>query len=132
PVPGQPAPGQPAAPPAVPKFEDIRRNVGVFTMRGGAIGWLVNKDAVLAVDTQYADTAPVCVNGIKQKAGGRGLDFVINTHHHGDHTGGNAAFRAQAKKLVAQAGVPALQRQVASATANSPAPVVADATFEKT
>ena len=135
---GQPpaqAPAQaaaPAAPPAVPKFEDVRRNVGVFTMRGGAIGWLVNKDAALAVDTQYPDTAKVCLDGIKQKAGGRGLDLVINTHHHGDHTGGNAVFRAEAKKLVAQAGVPALQRQVASATPNSPAPVVADATFEKT
>ena len=126
------APAQAPAPPAVPKFEDVRRNVGVFTMRGGTIGWLVNKDAVLAVDTQYADTAKVCVDGIKQKAGGRGLDLVVNTHHHGDHTGGNAVFRAEAKKLVAQAGVPALQRQVAAAAPNSPAPVVADVTFDKT
>jgi cyclase len=125
-------PGQAAAPPAVPKFEDVRRNVGVFTMRGGTIGWLVNKDAALAVDTQYADTAKTCLDGLKQKTGGRGLDLVINTHHHGDHTGGNAVFRAEAKKLVAQAGVPALQRTVAAATPNSPAPVVADATFDKT
>jgi cyclase len=122
----------PAAPPAVPKFEDVRRNVGVFTMRGGTIGWLVNKDAVLVVDTQYPDTAKTCLDGIKVKTSGRGLDLVINTHHHADHTGGNAVFRAEAKKLVAQAGVPALQKQVAAATANAPAPVVADATFEKT
>jgi glyoxylase-like metal-dependent hydrolase (beta-lactamase superfamily II) len=123
---------QSPAPPAVPKFEDLRRNVGIFTMRGGTIGWLVNKDAALAVDTQYADTAKTCLDGLKQKTGGRGLDLVINTHHHGDHTGGNAVFRAEAKKLVAQAGVPALQRTVAAATPNSPAPVVADATFDKT
>jgi cyclase len=125
-------PTQTPAPPAVPKFEDVRRSVGIFTMRGGTIGWLVNKDAALAVDTQFPDTAKTCVDGLKQKAGGRGLDLVINTHHHGDHTGGNAVFRAEAKKLVAQAGVPALQRQVAAATANSPAPVVADATFDRT
>ena len=131
-VPMPPPAGQTPPPPAVPKFEDVRRNVGIFTMRGGTIGWLVNKDAVLAIDTQYPDTAKVCVDGIKQKAGGRKLDLVINTHHHGDHTGGNAVFRAEAKKLVAQAGVPALQRQVAAATPNSPAPVVADATFDKT
>jgi cyclase len=120
------------APPAVPKFEDVRRNVGIFTMRGGAIGWLVNKDAALVVDTQYPDTAKTCLDGLKQKTGGRSLDLVINTHHHGDHTGGNAVFRAEAKKLVAQAGVPALQRTVAAAAPNSPAPVVADSTFDKT
>lgn len=130
-APAQP-PAQAAAPPAVPKFEDVRRNVGVFTMRGGTIGWLVNKDAALVVDTQYPDTAKTCLDGLKQKTAGRPLDLVINTHHHADHTGGNAVFRAEAKKLVAQARVPELQRTVAAATPNSPAPVVADATFEKT
>jgi glyoxylase-like metal-dependent hydrolase (beta-lactamase superfamily II) len=130
-APGQP-PAQAAAPPAVPKFEDVRRNVGLFTMRGGTIGWLINKDAALVVDTQYPDTAKTCLDGLKQKAGGRSLDLVINTHHHADHTGGNAVFRAEAKKLVAHARVPELQRTVAAATPNSPAPVVADATFEKT
>jgi cyclase len=126
------SPAQTPAPPATPKFEDVRRNVGVFTMRGGTIGWFVNKDAVLVVDTQYPDTAKTCLDGLKQKTSGRGIDLVINTHHHADHTGGNAVFRAEAKKLVAQAGVPALQRQVAAATPNSAAPVVADATFDKT
>jgi len=130
-APAQP-PAQPAPPPAVPKFEDVRRNVGLFTMRGGTIGWLVNKDAALVVDTQYPDTAKPCLDGLKQKAPGRSLDLVINTHHHGDHTGGNAIFRAEAKKLLAHARVPELQRTVAAATPNSPAPVVADATFEKT
>jgi cyclase len=132
-APGQAAPAaQAAPPPAVPKFEDVRRNVGIFTMRGGTIGWFVSKDAVVAIDTQFPDTARACVDGLKQKANGRSIDIVINTHHHGDHTGGNAVFRADAKKLVAQAGVPALQKQVAAATANAPAPVVADATFDKT
>jgi glyoxylase-like metal-dependent hydrolase (beta-lactamase superfamily II) len=130
-APAQP-PAQAAPPPAVPKFEDVRRNVGVFTMRGGTIGWLVNKDATLVVDTQYPDTAKACIDGLKQKAAGRTIDLVINTHHHGDHTGGNAVFRAEAKKLVAQTRVPELQRTAAAATPNSPAPVVADATFDKT
>lgn len=130
-APTQP-PAQAAPPPPLPKFEDVRGNVGLFTMRGGTIGWLVNKDAILVVDTQYADTAKACLDGLKQKAAGRTIDLVINTHHHGDHTGGNAVFRAEAKKLVAQARVPELQRTVAAATPNSPAPVVADATFDKT
>jgi len=125
-------PTQVPAPPAVPKFEDVRQNVGIFTMRGGTIGWFVNKDAVLVIDTQYPDTAKTCLDGLKQKTSGRPIDVVINTHHHADHTSGNAVFRAEAKTLIAQARVPDLQRQVAAATPNSAAPVVADATFDTT
>jgi len=125
-----PAAPAPQAPPAVAKFEDVRRNVGIFTMRGGTIGWLVNKDAALAIDTQFADTAKACIDGLKQKSGNRTLDAVFNTHHHGDHTGGNAVFRAEAKRIIAQANVPEWQRK--SAAANAPAPTVADATFDKT
>jgi glyoxylase-like metal-dependent hydrolase (beta-lactamase superfamily II) len=125
-------PAQTPAPPPAPKFDDVRRSVGTFTMRGGTIGWFVTKDAVIVIDTQYPDSAKVCLDGLKQKTGGRGIDLVINTHHHADHTGGNGVFRAEAKKLIAQAHVPDLQRTVAAATPNSPAPVVADATFDKT
>jgi cyclase len=122
---------QPAAPP-VTAFVDVRRNVGIFTGRGGTIGYLINKDAVLAVDTQYPDTAKICVDGLKQKAG-RGIDVVFNTHHHGDHTGGNGVFKAETKKIVAHARVPELQKMVAaSAPATAAAPVFPDATFDKT
>jgi cyclase len=129
-----PAPAQPAAQPAppTPVFTDVRRNVGVFTARGGTIGWLINKDAVLVVDTQYADTAKLCVDGLKGKTGGRTIDLVFNTHHHADHTGGNGVFKAEAKKLVAQARVPELQKQFAPTTPNAPPQVVADATFDTT
>jgi glyoxylase-like metal-dependent hydrolase (beta-lactamase superfamily II) len=120
-----------ATPPA-PAFTDVRRNIGIFTARGGTIGWLINKDAVVVVDTQYADSAKTCLDGLNGKSGGRTIDLVFNTHHHADHTGGNAVFRAAAKKLVAQANVPGLQKQVASATPNAAPPVVADATFDKT
>jgi len=130
------APAAPAAqtpPPAAPKFEDVRRNVGLFTMRGGTIGWLVNRGAVLVVDTQFPDSAKVCLDGLKQKAANRQVDLIFNTHHHGDHTGGNAIFRAEAKRLIAQARVPDLLRQVAAtAAANTPAPTLPDATFDQT
>jgi cyclase len=130
-APAAPPPGQTPAATAVPKFDDVRRSIGIFTMRGGTIGWLINKDAVLVVDTQYPDSAKACVDGLKQKTNGRGIDLVINTHHHADHTSGNGVFRAEAKKLLAQTHVPDLQRQAAAATPNSPAPVVADETFDQ-
>lgn len=120
---------QATPPPLKTAFAEVRRNVGYFTGRGGTIGWLINKDAVIAVDTQYPDSAKVCVDGLKQKAA-RGFDIVINTHHHIDHTGGNPVFRPDARKLVAQKGVPGLQRMVASQTPNAAEPVVADETFD--
>jgi glyoxylase-like metal-dependent hydrolase (beta-lactamase superfamily II) len=126
-------------PPAwTPKFEAIRRNVGYFTARGGTIGWLVNPDAVLVVDTQFPDTAKACVEGLKERAKGRGFDLVINTHHHGDHTGGNAVFKEHAKKMLGHSKVPELQKQVAAQAASNPnapqqgPPVVPDSTFDKT
>jgi glyoxylase-like metal-dependent hydrolase (beta-lactamase superfamily II) len=123
------AQGQPPA----TRFETIRRNVGYFVGRGGTIGWLVNGDAVVVVDTQFADTAKICLEGLAQKSP-RGIDLLFNTHHHGDHTSGNGVFKPNTKKIVAHARVPALQKEVAAAALkknpDAGAPVVADATFD--
>jgi cyclase len=89
---------QPAPAPA--KLEDLRRGVGIFTQRGGTIGWLATKDGVLVVDSQYADTAPACIDGLKQKSP-HPIDLLINTHHHADHTSGNKVFRPVVKTIVA-------------------------------
>lgn len=88
----------------------------------------------MTVDTQFPDTARICVDGLRERAGGRGIDLAFNTHHHGDHTSGNAIFKESAKKLVAHVRVPELQKRAgqppAGAATPPPAPVVADTTFE--
>ena len=38
-------------------FEDLRRNVGIFNGQGGTIGWIVNGDGILIVDSQNAAAA---------------------------------------------------------------------------
>lgn len=91
------APAAQAAP-IVTKFEELRRGVGMFTGNGGAIGYLVNGDGALAVDSQFMETATVCVAGLKTRAP-KGPQFLINTHHHGDHTSGNKAFQGVQKIL---------------------------------
>ncbi len=105
------APVQP--PPLVTEFKLLRRNVGFFTGRGGTIGWLAAPDALVAVDTQFPDSAAIFLQDMPGRAG-RTLDAVINTHHHGDHTGGNAVFRPATKTIVAHANVPALMRAAAA------------------
>ncbi|MBL9198973.1 MAG: MBL fold metallo-hydrolase [Opitutaceae bacterium] len=128
----QAAKGPKGAPaPATPEFKLLRREVGIFTARGGSIGYLVNKDAIAAVDTQFADTAPLFLNGLPGRAG-RKLDVLVNSHHHGDHTGGNQVFQPQTKKIVAHANVPALQRAAAERAKSLDKQAYADTTFQTT
>jgi glyoxylase-like metal-dependent hydrolase (beta-lactamase superfamily II) len=91
------------APAQQPVFTPIRRNVGFFTMRGGTVGYLVNPGGVVVVDSQFPAEAKACLSGLNERSGNRSVDFLINTHHHGDHTGGNISFRGAAKKVVAHA-----------------------------
>lgn len=110
-------------------FIAIRRNVGIYTNRGGTIGWLVNADASVVVDSQYPETAEDCLIGVQEKRAGN-IDALINTHHHGDHTGGNGVFRPSSDIIVAHAEVPRLQRLQAQMRSNSDAVTVADTVYE--
>ena len=122
------APPAPAAGPAVTEFRPLRREVGLFTGRGGTIGWLSNRNALVAVDTQFPDTASVFLAGLPGR-NGRTLDAVINSHHHADHTGGNAVFKPVTKTIVAHANVPKLQFAAAEKAGNLDKQVFADTTF---
>jgi cyclase len=82
-------------------FTPIRRNVGTFTMRGGTVGWLVDSGGVAVVDTQFPAEAQALLAGLQERSGSRGVDVLLNTHHHGDHTGGNGVFRGVARRVVA-------------------------------
>ena len=127
-------------PPAPPQtaFTAIRGTVGFFTGQGGTIGYHISKDGVVVVDTQMPATAKICLDGIKERDGGRTIDVLVNTHHHGDHTGGNAIFKPAVNKIVAHVNVPRLQKeaaaQAAAARPGAPAQeiVVADTTFTTT
>ena len=96
----------PAPAPVTPLFKELRRNTGYWTARGGTIGWLINPDGTVAVDSQFPDTAALCIAELSKKSGKSDVATLINTHHHGDHTGGNGEFRPKTKQIVAHANVP--------------------------
>lgn len=96
-------------------FRTLRDGVGIFTARGGTIGWLVNDDGAIVVDSQYPDTASECVDGLRERDA-RQIDALINSHHHGDHTAGNGAFADVVQEIVAHDRVPELQRRAAEAS----------------
>jgi glyoxylase-like metal-dependent hydrolase (beta-lactamase superfamily II) len=106
--------GQAAPPAPQTAFTPLRGTVGYFTGQGGTIGYHVSKDGVVVVDAQMPATAKICLDGIKERDGGRVIDILVNTHHHGDHTGGNPVFKSSVKKILAHANVPELQRAAAA------------------
>ena len=103
---GQQAPPAAPQPPTVPMFASLRRNVGTFTARGGTMGWLVAPDAIVVIDSQFADTSKMFLEGFKPMSGGRKIDLLINTHHHPDHTGGNKVLQPSVVKIVAHENAP--------------------------
>ena len=114
-----------------PVFTPIRRNVGVFTARGGTMGWLVTKDAVVVIDSQFADSSTLFLDGLKSRTSRR-IDLLLNTHHHPDHTGGNKVLRPSVAKIVAHRNVPDLQRRQAAESGAESAQAYADETFAQT
>jgi glyoxylase-like metal-dependent hydrolase (beta-lactamase superfamily II) len=115
------------APPAG-VFTDIRGGVATFTARGGTIGVFVADGALVIIDSQFADTAQVCLDGVRKRSARR-IDALFNTHHHGDHTGGNRIFREAAEKIVAHANVPGLQKAAAEAANSAAQQAYPDTTF---
>lgn len=93
-------------------FTSLRRGVGIFRKQGGTIGWLIRDGALVVVDTQSPKTAPDCWSGLRDRTK-EALDMVVNTHHHGDHTGGNGIFAEHTDRILAHENVPDLMRQSA-------------------
>ncbi len=73
------------------KVEKAGGTVYMLTGAGGNIAISVGEDGVVVVDDQFASLVPriqTAIRGVTDKP----VRFLINTHWHGDHTGGNAAF----------------------------------------
>ena len=70
------------------KTTKVAGNFYTLEGSGGMIGLLAGPDGVLMVDSQYAPLTEKIVAAIKQITPNP-IRFLINTHVHGDHTGGN-------------------------------------------
>jgi len=68
----------------------VQGNVYMIAGAGGNISVQVGDEGVLVVDTQFAPLAPKIMAEIRKLSHGP-VRFIINTHAHADHVGGNAA-----------------------------------------
>ncbi|MCK0108503.1 MBL fold metallo-hydrolase [Flavobacteriaceae bacterium S0825] len=82
----------------------VSNNVYMLVGQGGNIGVSVGDDGVFVIDDQFAQLTPKILAAIK-KLSDKSIQFVVNTHYHGDHTGGNANMEKAGAKIIAHDNV---------------------------
>ena len=83
------------------KTNKISDNFYTLDGQGGTIGVLVGPDGVFMVDGQFAPLSGKIAAAIKQISNAP-IKFLVNTHVHGDHTGGNENFGAMGATIIAR------------------------------
>ena len=118
-----------AAPPPW-MFHMMTDKIGVFTERGGTIAFLIDKKGMVVVDSQFPDTAPHLISEL-QKKDDAPIKYLLNTHHHGDHSGGNIAFKGLVKHVVAHENSKKNQKRVAINNKNLDKQLIPDRTYSE-
>jgi len=88
------------------KTTKVSGNIYMLEGQGGNIAASVGEDGIVIVDDQFAPLADKIQGALKElKITDKPVRFVINTHYHGDHTGGNVPFNNAGSTLIAQDNV---------------------------
>src|SRR5882757_6009585 len=97
------------------KIKMLTDNLGVFTEQGGTIAFLLSKSGIVVVDSQFPAPAKHLIDELEQRSSNKPFYKLINTHHHGDHTSGNIAFKGLVQHVVAHNNSKINQENVAKA-----------------
>ncbi len=83
------------------EIESVRINDNFYVLygSGGNIGVFAGEDGLIMIDSQFAPLSERITDAIA-RISGNDIKFVINTHWHGDHTGGNGNFSADGAVIV--------------------------------
>jgi glyoxylase-like metal-dependent hydrolase (beta-lactamase superfamily II) len=103
------------------KVHQVATNLHYLEGQGGNVGVLVGDDGVLMIDDQFAplsEKLTAAIRTLSQKP----IRMLINTHVHGDHTGGNENFAKMGVDIVAHDNV---RVRLARSVANPPPPPAA-------
>lgn len=85
-------------------LEELSKTVYMLTGSGGNIGICIGEDGVFVIDSQFAPLSEMIMRTISQISD-EPIKYVINTHWHGDHTGGNDNFHKKGAMIVAHENV---------------------------
>jgi len=88
------------------KIETQQLAPGLFMLMGsgGNMALSIGPDGAVLVDTEYAPLNAKILAAVKQ-AGGGAVKYVVNTHWHGDHTGGNEPLGKAGAQIIAHNNV---------------------------
>lgn len=86
------------------KVNQVAENVYMLIGQGGNIAISVGEDGVFMIDDQFAPLTPKILAAIKTVTD-KPVKFLINTHWHGDHTGGNENMQKEGAVIVAHENV---------------------------
>ena len=86
------------------KAEKVTDQIYMLKGRGGNIGLFIGEDAVFMIDDQFAPLTPKILAAIKEITPKK-VSYLINTHWHGDHTGGNENMGKEGALIVAHDNV---------------------------
>lgn len=112
------------------QFKALRNDVGVFMEQGGTIAWLNGSSGFVAVDSQFPASAAHVIEELK-KLGDKPFKYLLNTHHHGDHTAGNIAFKGLVQNVVAHQNSLVNQKLAAEKANSLDKQLLPDTTFGK-
>jgi len=88
------------------KVSKVSGNIYMLQGAGGNIAASVGEDGIVIVDDQFAPLADKIQSALKGiGVTDKPVRFVINTHYHGDHTGGNVPFANSGSTVIAQDNV---------------------------
>jgi cyclase len=83
------------------KTTDLGHNTYMLEGAGGNITVAVGSDGIIMIDTQYAQLSDKIRAAIKEISP-LPIRYIVNTHFHPDHTGGNANFQKDGAVIIAQ------------------------------
>jgi glyoxylase-like metal-dependent hydrolase (beta-lactamase superfamily II) len=112
------------------KITMLTNEIGIFTEKGGTIAFHFSKDGITVIDAQFPDTAPHLIAELKKRKD-EPFRLLINTHHHGDHTSGNIAFKSVTDRVLAHENSLVNQKRVAIANKNEDKQYYPNQTFGK-
>lgn len=87
------------------KITKVAGNVYLLQGSGGNIAASVGDDGILLVDAEYVPLGDKILAALSSVAPGKQVRYVINTHYHTDHTGGNVFWGSRGAVIIAQANV---------------------------
>jgi glyoxylase-like metal-dependent hydrolase (beta-lactamase superfamily II) len=113
------------------KIKMLRNDIGIFSEKGGTIGFMLSKKGIVVVDAEFPEQAQHLIAELKKRSE-KPFKLLINTHHHGDHTSGNIAFKDVVPHVLAHENSKINQKNVAVKNKTDDKQLYPDKTFTDT